>query len=104
MAINKNLDELEAQARFQRKKLEELRNTLESAPFTVEYDNGGGQTGVKENPEWTAYEKLLKSYQATLRAITAQTSGKRAEKQTGIGSPLKNFRSQYGDIKAVKSA
>lgn len=104
MAIDKNLAELQSQAEFQRKKLEQRRNDLVNEPFVVEYDNGGGQVGTKENPEWTAYEKLLKSYQATLRAISAQTGGKAKEKQTGIGSPLKNFRGQYENIKVVHSA
>ena len=104
MAINKNLQELEAQAEFQRRTLEESRNRLVNEPLVIEYDNGGGQSGIRENPEWLAYEKLLKSYQATLRAIAAQNEGKFKEKQTGIGSPLMNFRNQYGNIKAVKSA
>lgn len=104
MATDKNLSELQAQAEFQRKTLEQRRNDLVDEPFVVEYDNGGGQIGTKENPEWTAYEKLLKSYHATLRAINLQTSGKASEKQTGIGSPLLNFREKYGDMRVVKSA
>ena len=104
MATNKNMQELEAQADFQRVQLEAARKRLAKEPLVIEYDNGGGQSGIRENPEWLAYEKLLKSYHATLRAITAQAGGKASEKQTGIGSPLKNFRAQYGDIKAVKSA
>ena len=104
MAIDKNLQELQAQADFQRKTLESRRVELVDEPFVVEYDNGGGQTGTKENPEWTAYEKLLKSYHATLRAINAQTGGKASEKQTGIGSPLKNFRGKYSNIEVIKSA
>lgn len=104
MAADKNLAELQAQADFQRKMLEKRRKELLDEPFVVEYDNGGGQVGTKENPEWTAYEKLLKSYQATLRAISAQAGGKAGEKQTGIGSPLVNFRNQYAGIKAANSA
>ena len=104
MAIDKNLQELQAQADFQRKTLESRRVELVDEPFVVEYDNGGGQTGTKENPEWTAYEKLLKSYHATLRAIAAQIGGKANEKQTGIGSPLKNFRGKYSNIEVIKSA
>ena len=104
MAKSKDLIELEAQAEFQRKQLEERRKLLEDEPFTVEYWTAAGGKRVSENPEWTAYEKLLKSYHATLRAISAQTGGKSKEKQTGIGSPLQNFRNQYGEIKAVKSA
>lgn len=104
MAKSKDLTELEAQAEFQRTKLEEFRKSLANEPYTLEYLTAGGNTRYCENPEWLAYEKLLKSYHATLRAITAQTGGKSQEKQTGIGSPLMNFRNQYGDIKAVKSA
>lgn len=104
MAKNQDLIELQQQAEFQRKQLEERRKLLENEPFTIEYWTAAGGKRICENPEWTAYEKLLKSYQATLRAINLQTSGKSKEKQTGIGSPLMNFRNQYGDIKAVKSA
>ena len=104
MATNKNLQELEAQAEFQRGQLEAARKRLAKEPLVIEYDNGGGQSGIRENPEWLAYEKLLKSYHATLRAIAAQTGGKASEKQTGIGSPLKQFRGKYANIEVVKSA
>ena len=104
MATNKNLSELQAQAEFQRVKLEAARKRLANEPLVIEYDNGGGQSGIRENPEWLAYEKLLKSYHATLRAITAQNGNKASEKQTGIGSPLVNFRGKYENIKAAKSA
>ena len=103
MASNKNLAELEEQAAFQRKKLEEARIALESAPLVIEYDNGGGQRGIRENPEFAAYEKLMSNYHATLRAIELQKGGKAAEKQTGIGSPLKSFRDKHG-FEVVHSA
>ena len=103
MAKSKDLIELEAQSEFQRKQLEERRELLESEPFTVEYWTAAGGKRVCENPEWTAYEKLLKSYHATLRAIAAQT-GKPQEKQTGIGSPLQNFRGKYSNLEVIKSA
>lgn len=101
MAKSNDLAELEAQAAFQRKTLEESRKRLANEPLVIEYDNGGGQTGIRENPEWLAYEKLLKSYQATLRAIAAQTVKPKA-KETGIGSPLLNFRNEYKAV--TKSA
>jgi len=104
MPKNNDLRELEAQADFLRSKLEESRKRLDNQPLVIEYDNGGGQKGTRENPEYTAYEKLLKSYHATLRAIAAQTGGKSSEKQTGIGSPLMNFRDKYSNISAVRSA
>lgn len=99
-----NMSELEAQAEFMRQKLAEARKRLESEPLVIEYNNGGGQSGTRENPEWIAYEKLLKSYHATLRAIAAQTGAKAPEKQTGTGSPLKNFRTKYNGIEVAKGA
>lgn len=104
MAKDINLSALEAQAAFMRSALRKQKKALKDQPFVVEYDNGGGQIGTKENPEWTAYEKLLKSYHATLRAIAAQQVGKAKEKTTGIGSPLTNYRNKYGSLKVVKDA
>ena len=104
MAKDANLTALEAQAAFMRSTLRKQKKALKDQPFVVEYDNGGGQIGTKENPEWTAYEKLLKSYHATLRAIAAQQGGKAKEKTTGIGSPLTNYRNKYGSLKVVKDA
>jgi FPC/CPF motif-containing protein YcgG len=101
---NKNLEELLRQSEFQRMMLESARTRLEKEPLVIEYDNGGGQYGIRENPEWTAYEKLLKSYQATLRAIALQTNSKAKEKDTGIGSPLMNLRGKYSSIGAIRSA
>ena len=39
---------------------------IPNEPLVVDYDNGGGQTGVRENPFYPAYEKLLGSYTKTL--------------------------------------
>ena len=104
MTKDVNLSALEAQAAFMRSTLRKQKKALRGQPFVVEYDNGGGQIGTKENPEWTAYEKLLKSYHATLRAIAAQQGGKAKEKTTGIGSPLTNYRNKYSSLKVVKDA
>ena len=103
MAKSAELRALEKQTRFIRKALDAQMLKLEHEPLAVEYDNGGGQSGIRENPEWTAYEKLLKSYHASLRAIAAQ-NGTAKEKTSGIGSPLNNFRDKYGTLKVVKDA
>lgn len=47
---------------FMKVKLDEAREQLKDATITVEYDNGGGQKGVRENPVFKAYEALWKSY------------------------------------------
>ena len=101
---NIDLTALEAQAKFMRRMLDKQKEALEDEPFVVTYNNGGGQEGSKVNPEWDAYEKLLKSYQATLRAIAAQKGGTAKEKTSGIGSPLTSFREKYGNFEVVKDA
>lgn len=61
--------ELAANALFMRRKLKELRADLAGQDPYIPYDNGGGQTGIRRNPAFDAYESLLKSYTATLREL-----------------------------------
>ena len=49
-------------AAFMKVKLDEARELIKHETITVEYDNGGGQKGVRENPVFKAYEALWKSY------------------------------------------
>lgn len=46
---------------------------LADEPMTVEYDHGGGQSGVRENPFFPAYEKLMSCYTKTLAALKSMT-------------------------------
>lgn len=43
-------------------KLSEASADMEKESLTIEYDNGGGQSGIRENPKFKAYESLWKSY------------------------------------------
>lgn len=54
------------------KKLREQRKKIKTADMVVEYDNGGGQTGVRENPEFIAYEKMLATFNKTVSALIAE--------------------------------
>ena len=47
--------------------LEEVEKIL-TEPLVMEYDNGGGQSGIRENPFYPAYEKLINTYIKTLPA------------------------------------
>lgn len=71
----KHIEELISDAEFMRRKLAESKKAMEEEPIAIPYDNGGGQTGVRENPIFTAYEKLLKTYQGTVNQII-ELSGK----------------------------
>ncbi len=55
---------------FIAEKLEESRQRLKDEPLVIAYDNGGGQSGIRENPHFTAYEHLLASYNKALRQLT----------------------------------
>ena len=55
---------------FMAGKLKESRKQLKNEPLVIEYDNGGGQCGIRENPHFTAYEHLLASYNKALRQLT----------------------------------
>ena len=50
-------------------KLDEAREDLKDGRIVVEYDNGGGQSGIKENPALRSYEALWKSYMAGMKLI-----------------------------------
>ena len=73
---------------FMEEKLDETRARIAGMPTVIEYDNGGGQCGIRVNPEYQAYESLLKSYCSTLKSFEELT-GIKAEK---AGGELAAFR------------
>lgn len=52
-------------------KLEQAKKLIGDADVIIEYDNGGGQTGIRENPAIKAYEALWKSYLSGINSITS---------------------------------
>ena len=50
-------------------KLDDARTAIGEDGITVAYDNGGGQTGVRENPAFRAYEALWKTYLSGLDVL-----------------------------------
>lgn len=50
-------------------KLDEAREAIRNTSVAIPYDNGGGQTGIRENPLFKGYEALWKSYMSGLKAI-----------------------------------
>jgi len=61
--------ELAESVLFMAAKLEESRKAMQNEPLVVPYDNGGGQSGIRENPHFTAYEKLMVTYSKSLRHL-----------------------------------
>lgn len=69
---------------FMASKLEESRKAMINEPLVVPYDNGGGQMGMRENPHYTAYEKLMNTYSRSLAQLT-QIIEKGSTNQKSIG-------------------
>lgn len=51
-------------------KLDEARAELMGQGLVIDYDNGGGQSGVRENPGFSAYNKLFASYSRSVKQLT----------------------------------
>ena len=89
--LNAETVELAEQVIFLKGKLEKERKKLKDAPLTIEYDNGGGQSGIRENPDIVAYEKLLASYMKALKQLQAVV-GNDVQIST---SSLEDFRGRF---------
>lgn len=46
--------------------LDRAMELIGTEPIVTEYDNGGGQSGIREHPAFKAYEALWKAYVAGL--------------------------------------
>lgn len=54
---------------FLEDRLYNARIDLSEEPLVVEYDNGGGQVGVRKNPAYEVYAKLYSSYIAGIKVL-----------------------------------
>lgn len=55
---------------FMARKLEETQKIIEDEPLVIEYDNGGGQKGIRENPQYVAFEHLQSTYIKSFRQLS----------------------------------
>lgn len=65
-------------------KLDDARKAIRNSQIVINYDNGGGQKGIRENPLFKGYESLWKSY------------------MQGMGRILDCMPQEVSDIKAVE--
>ena len=77
---------------FMAEKLEESRKAMKDEPIVIPYDNGGGQTGIRENPHYTAFEHLVTAYNKSLRQLTEIV-----EK----GTPVRNASSIMAELTTI---
>ena len=67
--FNPEVMELAKSVLFMEDKLEETRKLIKDEPLVIEYNNGGGQSGIRENPSFSSYEKLFATYSKGLDAL-----------------------------------
>ncbi len=69
-------------------KLDEAKASIATEPSVVEYDNGGGQKGVRENPFFTSYEKLWAAYMKGMdRIMSSLPDDKVVAEEVGVDRP-----------------
>lgn len=56
---------------WQRIKLNETMEEMQEASVVCEYDNGGGQTGTRENPIFKGYVNLWRAYMVGVEKFTS---------------------------------
>lgn len=55
---------------FMKVKLDDARAELLYEDIFTEYDNGGGQTGLREHPGFSAYNKLFTTFSRSVKQLT----------------------------------
>ena len=62
-------------------KLDEAREAIKNSSVAIPYDNGGGQTGIRENPLFKGYESLWKAYMSGMNVILSNVPQGGVEKE-----------------------
>lgn len=74
-------------------KLAETRALIARTPAVMPYDNGGGQKGIRSNPAYSEYEKLLSSWSKTGNMLVSMLPESQAEKPAArLDSMRERFR------------
>ena len=92
MSDNIDVTTLRNQLRLMRDRLIAEGERIETEELIVEYDNGGGQLGIRENPFYPAYEKLLTSYTQTLTVLNDMEGGRIQSDLPSIDEFRKKFK------------
>jgi len=66
---------------WMKEKLDDAREKIAESSVAIPYDNGGGQTGIRENPLYKGYESLWKSYMAGMDRILSTLPDEEIKKE-----------------------
>ena len=96
------LDAVVTNTAWMKAKLDETRDMIKNTQVAIPYDNGGGQSGIRENPLFKGYESLWKSYMAGMNVITAAMPPAEVEREADkIETPktvLQLVKARHGKI------
>lgn len=84
--------ELAESVLFMADKLKESRKIMAKEPLVIDYDNGGGQKGIRENPHYVAFEHLMTTYTKSLRQLT---------EIIGNGAPVRKTSSIMAELTTI---
>lgn len=73
-------------------KLDEARADMMCSSLVTVYNNGGGQLGTRENPAFSAYNKLFASYSRCMKQITDLMVGDAGEQRDELAGFLNETR------------
>lgn len=68
-------------------KLDDAREAIKNSNIVIAYNNGGGQTGIRENPLFKGYESLWRSYMAGMGKILDSLPQEQIEKSVEVEKP-----------------
>ena len=72
-------------------KIEEAQAQIPDEDLVIPYDNGGGQSGIRQNPFWDSYQKLLLMYRKSLSQLAEMIEGTRPEAESSLDA----FRARF---------
>ena len=81
---------------WQRVKLIDTMEKIKQSSVAIFYDNGGGQTGLRENPLFRGYGNLWKSYMTGLDKFTSYLPKEIQEEIQNENTILEKVRSMKG--------
>lgn len=84
---------------WQRVKLDEAREEMREASVVCEYNNGGGQSGTRENPIFKGYINLWRAYMVGLEKFSSYLPKEMQEEAASDGL---NVLEQVRQMKKAK--
>ncbi len=85
---------------FQCNKLRDTRRAMEKSgsQLVVAYNNGGGQSGIRKNPIYEAYNQLMGNYRKSLQQLNDLLRMYGMEDATSPDSPLANILAEAAEL------